>query len=846
MTRGTEPTGLTTEEARALLARYGANELPSARPKSAWRIALEVMREPMFMLLLACGIIYALLGDYREGLSLLVAIFLIIGITYYQHKRSERALEALRELSSPRALVVRDGVRIRIAGREVVPGDLVVLSEGDRVPADGVLISTEGMLVDVSMLTGESVPVHKTAAPANAENASDEQHGVHSSTLVTQGQGLARITATGVHTRVGSIGRAMAAVEDRETRLQAEMKQLIRKLGFIGIGICVLVVVVYYLTRGGILSALLAGLSSAIAILPEEFPMVLTVFLALGAWRLSRGRVLTRRPSAIETLGSATVLCTDKTGTITQNRMQLVLAMDRAGREVQVADPAARTTIDAVLGHAYLASPIDPFDPMEIAIRAARTPVAKAGGWDDASMLRDYPFSRGAMMTTRVHQWAGEQAVVASAKGAPEAIIRACGLSEAEASRVRGMVSKLADRGLRVIAVASAEWNDGPLPELQTGFRFTFKGLLGLEDPVRPEVPAAMHQCRSAGVRVIMMTGDHPSTAMAIGKAIGLGEDPRLILGPDLEHMSDEALRKALKQAAIFARMVPEQKLRIVKALQANNEVVAMTGDGVNDAPALRAADIGLAMGQKGTDVAREAASLVLLDDNFSSIVTAIRLGRRIYDNLRKSMDFILAVHVPIVGLTLLPAFIPSLPLLLLPMHIVFLELIIDPVCSLVFEAQPEEPGLMHHPPRPVNAAFFGRAAILSAIGKGLLALATVLAIYFASISDGHTGPEVRSIAFGALLLVNIGLIITDLSNSLRPLEVLRQMTWGMRSILLAALFIFVAALFVPWFRSALGFQYAGWVHYLPSLLGAIVFVVLLRLGRRLRSGRRSSGLHTG
>ncbi|MBK8498040.1 MAG: cation-translocating P-type ATPase [Flavobacteriales bacterium] len=836
MTDKPELTGLTAKEAQERLAQGGANELPTSRRKSALRIALEVMREPMFMLLLACGIIYALLGDYREGMSLLVAIFLIIGITYYQHKRSERALEALRDLSSPRALVVRDGVRVRIAGREVVPGDLVVLAEGDRVPADGVLLSTEGMLVDVSMLTGESVPVHKTAAPVEAGETTAEEHLVHSSTLVTQGQGLARITTTGSGTRIGSIGKAMEAIQDKDTRLQVEMKQLIRTLGIIGIGICVLVVVVFYLTRGVFLNALLAGLSSAIAILPEEFPMVLTVFLALGAWRLSRIQVLTRRPSAIETLGSATVLCADKTGTITQNRMQLVVAMGAAGQEVPVADLAARAIIDEALGHAYLASPVSPFDPMEIAIREAHAPVAEAGGWKNVSPMRDYPFSRGAMMTTRVHQRTGDRTMMASAKGAPEAIIRACVLSVAEEERIRTMVSALADRGLRVIAVASAEIKDIELPEQQTGFTFTFQGLLGLEDPIRPEVPEAMRQCRSAGVRVIMMTGDHPSTAVAIGRKIGLGEDPQVIEGPELERMGDDALRKAIMHTSIFARMVPEQKLRIVDALRANNEVVAMTGDGVNDAPALRAADIGVAMGQKGTDVAREAASLVLLDDNFSSIVSAIRLGRRVYDNLQKSMDFILAVHVPIVGLTLLPAFIPTLPLLLLPMHIVFLELIIDPVCSLVFESQPDERGLMQRPPRPVKATFFGRRAIFSSLLKGLFALLTVVTIYFMSIREGHTVEEVRSIAFAALLLVNLGLIITDLSRSRSLVQMLWRMSWGTRAILSFALLIFVATLFVPWLKQTFSFGYAGWTHYLPSVIGAGCFVVIFEIARAVRS----------
>lgn len=803
--------GLSSEAAKEALLKWGPNELPSARPKSIFAVGVEVVKEPMFLLLLACGSVYLALGDYQEGLILLSSIFLIIGITFYQYQKTEQALSALRQLASPRALVLRDGHALRVPGREVVPGDLLLVREGDRIAADGQVVESVNLVVDESILTGESVPVEKKSG-GNIEAGL-----IYSGSLVVQGTGKVEITATGVRSQFGKIGASLSHVETEKTRLQAELKVLIRRLAIGGIAISVLVFVAFYLTRNDWVAALLTSLSSSMAILPEEFPVVLTVFLALGAWRMSKKSVLTRRPVAIETLGAATVLCTDKTGTLTQNKMK-VMAVVQDGERMVLSDAGAATRAEDLLRCAAHATAGDTLEPMERAIVEA---APKKSG---SRLIKEYPLSHELLAMTRVVEAEGK--VFVAAKGAPEAILQLCKLPAAEARAIEQQVHEMATAGLRVIAVASA----APLTSAaarQQDFSFKFKGLLALQDPIRPEVPAAIAECQQAGVRVVMITGDFPTTARSIGQQIGLAEGT-LVTGAEIENGSDEQLRQAVQKATIFARVKPEQKLRIVQALKANGEVVAMTGDGVNDAPALKAAHIGIAMGNKGTDVAREASSLVLLDDNFASIVNAIRLGRRIYDNLQKAMSYILAIHIPIIGLTLLPAFFTQLPILLLPLHIVFLELIIDPICSIAFESEADEKGLMQRPPRNPSKSFFGREKIGRSVLYGLLSLATVMVVYFASLGEGHTDAEVRAIAFTSLILINVALIITLLSKSRGFWEVVLEHNTALRVILAIAGSMLLALLYFPALQRFFKFHNPGWIHFFPAVIGSIFVLGVL------------------
>ncbi|RWK93967.1 MAG: cation-translocating P-type ATPase [Mesorhizobium sp.] len=764
--------GLSEVEARARLLAEGFNELPATGRRTPLRIALEVMREPMLALLLGGGAVYLLLGDLQEALILLAFATLSVGITIVQEARTERVLEALRDLTSPRALVIRDGESKRIAGREVVRGDLVVLGEGDRVPADMLLIQSADLQTDESLLTGESVPVRKIAGkdgqlPAERRPGGDDLPFAFSGSLVVRGSGVGEVLATGPRSQIGAIGQSLSSMETEAPRLQRQTKRLVGIFALVGGAVSVLAVMLYGVLRGGWLDAVLAGIALGMSMLPEEFPMVLTIFMAMGAWRISQARVLTRRAAAIETLGSATVLCTDKTGTLTENRMTITELRTPHGKLLRLPDGAngaMPAAFGALVELGVLASAEIPFDPMERAFHN----LAKERGLGreqlnspDRKLVRTYGLRPDLLAMSNVW-WsalAGDNCLVA-AKGSPEAIAALCHLSADRVASVKVSVNAMATEGLRVLGVARASHAGDQLPDKQTGFDFEFMGLVGLADPLRPGVPDAVSDCRAAGIKVIMITGDYPATARAIAGEAGLDFED-VVTGEMLKTLDEAALSARVKTATVFARIMPEQKLAIVRALKANGGIVAMTGDGVNDAPSLKAANIGIAMGGRGTDVAREASSIVLLDDDFGSIVKAIRLGRRIYDNLRKAMGFILAVHVPIAGLALLPLLF-GLPILFGPIHIAFLEMVIDPVCSLVFEAENEEDDIMKRPPRDAEAALFSRPLIAWSLVQGLLAFVLVTGIFLLGLRWEMPEDEIRALTFFSLVLTIVGLIFVN------------------------------------------------------------------------------------
>jgi Ca2+-transporting ATPase len=771
--------GLTAQEALEHLVEDGYNELPSAKKRTFLHILLEVVREPMFLMLIACGLLYLILGDRAEALMLMGFVVVIIGITFFQEQKTERALEALRDLSSPRALVIRDGQQQRIAGRDVVREDIILLSEGDRVPADAVLLSGANINVDESLLTGESVPVRKRPWDGKLEMGrpgGDDLPFVYSGTLVVKGQGVAEVRSTGPRTEIGKIGKALQILEPEDTNLQKQTGKIVRTFAIVGMSLCVIVVVVFALTRGDWLNGFLAGITLAMATLPEEFPVVLTIFLALGAWRISQRHVLTRRVHAVEMLGAATVLCVDKTGTLTLNRMTVTrLAVGKETLDVDGKQMTLPEAFHEIVEYSILASPDDPFDPMEKAMkelggRALANTEHIHKDWD---LVREYPLNEKLLAMSHVWSSPGGNDFVIAAKGAPEAIADLCHFSTEQTEALQKKINDLADQGLRVIGVAQASFQSSALPEEQHDFEFKFIGLIGLADPVRPEVAKAVQECYTAGIRIIMITGDYPGTAKSIARQIGLKPDDQIITGSELDEMDDDTLKERIKTVCIFARAVPEQKLRIVIALKANGEVVAMTGDGVNDAPALKAAHIGIAMGGRGTDVARESAALVLLDDNFASIVQAVRAGRRIFDNLKKAMAFIFSVHLPIAGMSLIPVLM-NWPLALMPVHILFLELIIDPACTIVFEGEEDEPDIMQRPPRKLEEPLFGRSMILSGLIQGLGILAVVVTIYAVTLNQGYDEKVARMLAFVCMVIGNLGLIFANRSWKLSILQTLR------------------------------------------------------------------------
>ncbi|MCJ7444379.1 MAG: HAD-IC family P-type ATPase [Methanotrichaceae archaeon] len=672
-----------------------------------------------------------------------------MGITFYQEQKTERAQEALRDHSSPRALVIRDGVEKRIAGRDIVPGDLAILLEGDRVPADAELLSCVNLSVDESLLTGESVPVRKVCSDGSLKigrPGGDDQPFVFSGSLVVQCQGSAVVRITGINTEIGKIGKALHTLKPESTVLQKETQMFVRNLAILGLVLCFLVVVIYGMTRNDWINGFLAGIALAMAVLPEEFPVVLTIFLAMGAWRISKNNVLTRRMPAVETLGATTILCVDKTGTLTQNRMTVQRTFSQGEfLDMKDGDPLPEAFHELV-EFSILASQCDPFDPMEKAFKQlgadflTKTEHIHAN-W---SLIQEYPLSKELLAMSRVWRSPSGKDFVIASKGATEAIMDLCHLNELKKQDVLEKVHSMAKEGLRILGVARAYFH-GDLPVGQHDFEFQFLGLIGLADPIRPDVIEAVEECYQAGIRVVMITGDYPDTARSIAKQIGFRSVDRILTGPELEGFSDVELLERVNDVDIFSRVVPEQKLGLVKVLKANGEVVTMTGDGVNDAPALMAEDIGIAMGGRGTDVARESASLVLLDDAFSSIVKAVRQGRRIFDNLKKAMAYILAIHVPIAGLSLIPVLM-QWPLVLLPVHIAFLELIIDPACSIVFEAEPEEADVMKRPPRDPKKPIFNRRTVGLSLLQGVAVLVVVLIVYVISIYTELSAAEARNL----------------------------------------------------------------------------------------------------
>lgn len=852
--------GLSQAEAALRLAAEGPNELPTAGQRQLLAIALEVLREPMFLLLVSAGAIYLLLGDVNDALMLLGFVCVVMGITIYQEYKTERVLEALRDLTSPRALVVREGVAQRIAGREVVRGDILILAEGDRVPADAVLIECSSFSADESLLTGESVAVRKVAeldawadapTPPDGEKRTvippggDDHPYVYSGTLIVQGRGMARVLATGAHSEIGKIGKALYEVEIETSPLQKEISRLVRWLALIGASLCLVLVLIYGLTRSDWLHGLLSGITLAMTLLPEEYPVVLTVFLAMGAWRISRHQILTRRMPTVEALGSATVLCVDKTGTLTLNRMTVqqlsvggeIFCVNASNAELPETFPELPENFHELIEFAVLSSEADPFDPMEKAIHQLATQFLANTEHlhHDWEHKHDYALSPELLALSRVWRARDRDEYVVASKGAPEAVADLCHLNDAQLAALDTQINALAVQGMRVLGVARASYRGREWPDIQHDFDFEFIGLIGLADPVRPTVTAALSECQTAGIRVVMITGDYPATATAIAQQIGLDVGSGgIISGPELSQLDDATLCERIRHSNIFARMVPQQKLRLVNALKANGEVVAMTGDGVNDAPALKAAHIGIAMGGRGTDVAREAAALVLLDDDFASIVHAIRLGRGIFYNMRKAMAYIFAVHIPIVGLSLIPLLL-GWPAVFAPVHIVFLEMIINPACSIAFEAEPAESNIMQRPPRNPQEPLFGKYTLLVSLSQGLIVLLATFAVLSYAFHTGASAETARALTFSTVVIGNLGLILVNRSWHRSILTTLFSSNRALWWVIGGAFSFLILALTLPFMREVFHFATITPTQFVLCVIAGISSVIWFEWFKLLR-----------
>ncbi len=759
--------GLSSDEAKLRLTKFGPNELEATAKSGLLRRVIRILAEPMLLLLVAAGLVSVLLAEPIDAAVLLAMIAFVISITVYQEGRAEKALSALKSLSAPKALVFRDEEWVLIEGRDVVPGDLVRVSEGDRVPADLVVSEASHLSVDESNLTGESIAVGKSVGEL-----------MFAGTLAVTGSGVGQVSTTGRSTELGKISESLKSIKQERTRLQQEIDRLVKVIAIVAAVAALSVAAILFLSRGVLADSLLAGIALAMAMIPEEFPVVLTLFFALGAWRMSKERVLARKSSVIETLGSATVVCTDKTGTLTMNQMS-----------VDSLFPAHDES--ALSRYGSLATPPESFDPVDKAFLGLATAPA------DLTLIREYPLRPELTAMTLV--WESGDDWVVACKGSPEAVAKICGLDPAP---LMDQVEQAASGGRRILAVAGATIpKQTDLPSSQLDLKLEFQGLVALRDLVRPGVPQAIQECHEAGIRVIMITGDYLGTALEIAAEIGL-RDGSAITGAEIEELSDEELAVRAKTLSVCARVTPNQKLRLIRALQSNNEVVAMTGDGVNDAPALKLADISLAMGLRGTDVAREASNLIITDDDFTSIVAGIRRGRTIYAALRKAFAYIVAVHVPLLGMAIIPVLFFDWPLILLPAMVAFIEMVVDPACTIVFQAEPAEPNIMKRKPRPVDQAMLDRHTFTIALLQGLGVLVVAALLYFSLLSFGRPEDEVRTMSFALLVFANLMLILTNRSWTLSIIATLRERrNPTVKWIVMASAIVLVALIEVPGIR---------------------------------------------
>ncbi|MDD4409187.1 MAG: cation-translocating P-type ATPase [Candidatus Pacebacteria bacterium] len=811
--------GLTEKEANEILQKEGLNQLPEQKGKSIFTVFWHVISEPMFMLLIAGVLIYSFIGEASDALMLSTFVLLIIGITFYQERKTEKTLQALKDLSSPMVLVLRDGEKKRISGYELVKGDTIIIREGDRVPADAIMLKCENLFVDESLLTGESLPVRKSESKeeSNTVLGGDDTPFIYSGTMAVSGWGIARVTHTGINTEIGKIGKSLQDIKEEDTLLHKETSQVVKVTASIGLILCELVVLYYYFVKGNLIAGILAGITLSMSMVPEEFPVVLMIFLTLGAWRISRKKVLARKSSVIETLGAATVLCTDKTGTLTMNKMALSMLFSD-GKLYEISKQKDLSVgCRELLRCAALASKKEPFDPIEKEIMKATSRYSINSIYGGLNLLHEYPLSKMLLSLSQVWESDKSDDLIVAAKGAPEAILDICHVDEEERQAVMERVRVMSGEGLRVLGVARSSFKGRDLPSDQHNFKFDFIGLLGFIDPVRPDAKKSVEEAYGAGIRVMMITGDYLGTAQFVAKQVGIINPENYLTGGDLKKINHLELRERIKTVNVFARVMPEQKLLIVNALKANNEVVAMIGDGVNDAPALKAAHIGISMGERGTDVAREASALVLLNDDFSSILSAVRLGRRIYDNLKRAMCYIIAVHLPIAGMVVLPLFF-GLPSMLFPAHIAFLELIIDPACSIVFEAEKEGRGIMKRKPRPIRQSMFSRKMILIGLLQGMGAMIISFALFFLAIKSGRGEVEARSFVFACLVVINLLLIMVNLSWEKNIIQVLFS---GNRTLLMI-LALALVSLSMVFYVSPL----ANLFHLTPLRSGDVLMIV--------------------
>lgn len=746
--------GLSASQVQESRSKYGGNKVEDQSESGLWAAVSGLVKEPMLILLIAASTIYFATGSRGEGFFMLGAILVISTISIYQDSKSRNALRELKSLTEPKCKVIRDGLEIEIPSEDIVVGDWLIMEEGNKIQADGAILEAHDFSVNESILTGESLAVAKN------EPGSE----VFQGTLVASGRAVAQVGAIGAQTKLAAIGASLQSIEQEPTPLQIQITNFVKKMAIAGGAVFLLVWAINYIRTQALLDSLLKALTLAMSILPEEIPVAFTTFMALGAWRLMKMGIIVKRTQTIETLGSATVICTDKTGTITENKMQLASLYIHAQNLIQAPDGTLSDHGKDLLAMAMWASEPVPFDPMEIALHEAYGNASAVDMRAGFKLVYEYPLEGKPPMMTHVFENRNSERIVA-AKGAPEALMAVSGLSEDEKRAVWEAVNALAAKGYRVLGVGQSSYPEKIFPEKQQQLPFHFLGLVAFYDPPKTNIKSVFEVFGRAGIQVKIITGDNAATTQNIARQIGFDGAERVLLGEELVALDEKALQAKVMQTGIFARMFPEAKLRVVNALKAQGQIVAMTGDGVNDGPALKAAHIGIAMGKKGTEIAKQASSLILVDDDFSRMVDAVAMGRKIYVSLKNAIRYIISIHIPIILTVFIPLALSwTYPNIFTPVHIIFFEMIMGPTCSIIYENEPLEKDLLLQKPRPFTSTFFSLKELSVSILQGLVITAGMLLLYQYALARSYDENLTRSMVFIALLAANVCLTLVNRS----------------------------------------------------------------------------------
>ena len=813
--------GLTDEEVLLSRNKFGTNIIVNQEKNQFLKSLFEMVIEPMFLLLLTATSIYFITGDYGNGIFMSAAIVLVSAISLYQESKSRTAIEALKKLSQPKSKVIRNGEIVEIPSEEIVIDDLIQTEEGTYIPADGIILQSNDFSINESILTGESMAVSK--------NETSKNNSVFLGTIVTGGLAISKVTAVGNKTELGKIGKSLETIVEEKTPLQIQMGNFVKKMSIVGLVVFGFVWIINYYNSNNVLDSLLKALTLAMSIIPEEIPVAFTTFMALGSWRLMKMGVIAKQTKTVETLGSADVICTDKTGTITENKMSLAQWYTFSDNTIKNSN--INNDIDVeLLSLAMWASEPIAFDPMEIALHETYSKLNTIDERPNFKLVHEYPLDGKPPMMTHILENKNGTRIIA-AKGAPEALIANSNLSEEETQQVLSAMTKMALEGYRVLGVGSTEFSGTDYPKKQQDFSFTFKGLVAFYDPPKANIKAVFETLHDAGIQVKIVTGDNAETTATIAKQIGFRNAHKILNGDQLMSMDDATLREKVMETTIFTRMFPEAKLKIIKALKENNQIVAMMGDGVNDGPALKSAHIGIAMGKKGTEIAKQAANLILIDDDFSKIIDAIAMGRKIYSNLKKAIQYIISIHIPIILIVFIPLVLGWIyPNIFSPVHVIFLEIIMGPTCSIIYENEPMERNLMLEKPRPITNTFFEFKEITISIIQGIIITIGLLFVYQYCVATNCSESTTRTVVFLTLISSNIFLTLTNRSFYYSILTTLKYKNNLVLMIISATIIMTTCLLFVPLFANFFEFERVSGSQIGLSILVGSVSVLWIEI----------------